>query len=104
MAIQSRCAPSERRQVSTCYSASCLRQWPLFCYAVLSVLSSFSIRERELIAASITVIMPWFDPWSVIVAFPGYTHLLFFNATSHIFIRRLGPRIYCLPPKYQEYH
>ena len=27
MAVQSQCAPSERRQVSTCWRASCLRQW-----------------------------------------------------------------------------
>ena len=32
MAVQSQCAPSERRQVSTRLSATCLRQWGFRCF------------------------------------------------------------------------
>ena len=68
--------------------------WSMFCDAVFIVLSSFeinSLRKRELVAllelcsccgVAVSVLclfltVPWNDLWSVIVAFPGHTHLLF---------------------------
>ena len=66
----------------------------LFCYALLCVLSSFAIilkRKRKLIALQLLSLrcivtvnilwlfltVPWVGLQCVIVAFPGYTHLLF---------------------------
>ena len=82
--------------------------WSLFCYTVLRGLSSFSEREGERddccfkycrVAMGLPVVYDCGMPWSYALAFyalfprggGGYTHLFF--------IRRLGPSIYCLPPK-----
>ena len=66
----------------------------MLCYALLCVLSSFSIilkRKRELVAlvllsyrclVTVNVMLlyltvPWFGLWCVIVVFPDHTHLRF---------------------------
>ena len=65
----------------------------VFCNAELTVLSSFaiiSLRMRELVALFVFLLsfdykclflaVPWVGLWSMIVAFPGHTHLLFERA------------------------